>query len=227
MFSGFSLDYLISTACTVALVMLSASIHEFGHAFAANRLGDDTAERAGRLTLNPLAHIDPFGSVVLPLVMAIAGGPVFAFAKPVPYNPNRLRNPQRDEVIVAFAGPFTNLVQAAVGATVFRLVVNHALGLIGTGILGYRVINTLGMYVWVNCSLAFFNLIPLPPLDGSSIISPLLKGEARRKYYVVQQYSLPILMTLLYLVPMVLHIDPIDLYLEATAVRVADFLLGV
>ena len=227
MFSGFSLDYLISTACTVALVMLSASIHEFGHAFAANRLGDDTAERAGRLTLNPLAHIDPFGSVLLPLVMAIAGGPVFAFAKPVPYNPNRLRNPQRDEVIVAFAGPFTNLVQAAVGATVFRLVVNHALGLIGTGILGYRVINTLGMYVWVNCSLAFFNLIPLPPLDGSSIISPLLKGEARRKYYVVQQYSLPILMTLLYLVPMVLHIDPIDLYLEATAVRVADFLLGV
>ena len=106
---------------SVALVMLSAIVHEVAHGWVAYKLGDPTAKQAGRLTLNPLAHLDPVGSVLLPLLMAWIGGPVFAFAKPVPYNPYNLRNPRRDEVLVALAGPASNLLQALVGAVAFRL----------------------------------------------------------------------------------------------------------
>lgn len=226
MLSHMSPERIFVTICSIFLVMVSASIHEFGHAFAAYRLGDDTAKRAGRLTLNPLAHIDRFGSVVLPLIMGLMGGPVFAFAKPVPYNPRRLRNERRDEVIVAFAGPATNILQAVVGAAACHVFWKLGAESILTGGAFFWVYLVCSTYVYVNCSLAFFNLIPLPPLDGSSIISPLLKGEARRKYYVIQQYALPILMILLYIIPSVLHIDPVGIYLDSTAGRLADLLLS-
>lgn len=226
MLSHMSNERIFITAVSVLLVMVSASLHEFGHAIAAYRLGDDTAKRAGRLTINPLAHIDRFGSVVLPLIMGLMGGPIFAFAKPVPYNPNRLRNPQRDEVLVAFAGPAANILQAVAGAILCRLLWKVAFTSIVTGGVMYWAYQLFSIYVYVNCSLAFFNLIPLPPLDGSSIVSPLLKGKARETYYVVQHYSLPILMVLLYAIPMVLHIDPLGIYLDATAGNLADLLLG-
>ncbi len=226
MLSHLSLERVIVMAASVVLVMVSASIHEFGHAFAAYKLGDDTAKRAGRLTLNPLAHIDRFGSLILPLIMGLAGGPIFAFAKPVPYNPNRLRNPRRDEVIVAFAGPLTNIIQAVLGAIVCRLLWRAALSFIVGNVVGYWLYTIATTYVYVNCSLAFFNLIPLPPLDGSSIISPLLKGEARRTYYKIQHYSMPILMIALYILPSMLRIDPVGIYLDLTAGNLAQLLLG-
>ncbi len=226
MLSSLSLERIIVMAASVVLVMVSASIHEFGHAFAAYKLGDDTAKRAGRLTLNPLAHIDRFGSLILPLIMGLAGGPIFAFAKPVPYNPNRLRNPRRDEVIVAFAGPLTNIIQAVLGAIVCRLLWRTAFSFIAGNVVGYWLYTIATTYVYVNCSLAFFNLIPLPPLDGSSIISPLLKGEARRTYYKIQHYSMPILMIALYILPSMLRIDPVGMYLDLTAGNLAQLLLG-
>ena len=226
MLSHMSIERIFVTICSIFLVMVSASIHEFGHAFAAYKLGDDTAKRAGRLTLNPLAHIDRFGSVVLPLIMGLMGGPIFAFAKPVPYNPRNLKNERRDEVIVAFAGPATNILQALVGALACKVFWALGASSIVTGGALWWVYLVVSTYVYVNCSLAFFNLIPLPPLDGSSIVSPLLKGEARRKYYVIQHYAMPILMILLYVIPSVLHIDPVGIYLDATAGRLADLLLG-
>ena len=226
MLSHMSNERIFITVVSILLVMVSASLHEFGHAIVAYRLGDDTAKRAGRLTINPLAHIDRFGSVVLPLIMGLMGGPILAFAKPVPYNPNRLRNPRRDEVLVAFAGPAANIAQAIVGAIVCRILWKVAYTSIVTFGVMYWVYQLVSVYVYVNCSLAFFNLIPLPPLDGSSIVSPLLKGKARETYYVVQRYSLPILMVLLYMIPMVLHVDPLGLYLDATAGNLADLLLG-
>lgn len=205
-------------------MILSASLHEFGHAYAAYRLGDDTAKRAGRLTPNPLAHIDPVGSVLLPLLLGLSGGPVFAYAKPVPYNPNKLRNPHRDDVIVALAGPACNIAQAAIGAIPARICWNVALG---TGSMpAYWLYVLFSTYCYVNCILAFFNLIPLPPLDGSSIIVPFLKGDALRTYYKVQHYSLPILMVVLFILPSVLHFDPLGLYLDATAGNLAGLLLG-
>ena len=224
--SYFSTQRILQTALSVVLVMVSASIHEFGHAYAAYRLGDDTAKRAGRLTINPLAHIDRFGSLILPLLMGLMGGPIFAFAKPVPYNPRNLRNPRRDEVIVGFAGPATNILQAIVGALAARLYWEIAYMSIVQGGVSYWIYTAFTTYVYVNCTLAFFNLIPLPPLDGSSIIAPLLKGEALRKYYVVQRYSLPILMVVLYVLPGYLHFDPLGIYLDATAGNLAYLLLG-
>ena len=158
--------------------------------------------------------------------MGLAGGPIFAFAKPVPYNPNRLRNPRRDEVIVAFAGPLTNIIQAVLGAIVCRLLWRTAFSFIAGNVVGYWLYTIATTYVYVNCSLAFFNLIPLPPLDGSSIISPLLKGEARRTYYKIQHYSMPILMIALYILPSMLRIDPVGMYLDLTAGNLAQLLLG-
>ena len=118
---GYSIDTIVSVAITVLLVMASAIVHEVAHGWAALLCGDTTARDAGRLTLDPRAHLDGFGSLLLPLVMALLGGPVFAFAKPVPYNPYRLRHPRRDELLVALAGPASNLAQALQGAVVLNL----------------------------------------------------------------------------------------------------------
>lgn len=226
MYTQLTAEQVFITVVSVLLVMVSASFHEYGHALAAYRLGDDTAKRAGRLTINPLAHIDRFGSVILPLVMGLAGGPVFAFAKPVPYNPRQLRNPRRDEVIVALAGPATNLLQAGLGSLACHAILSLVPGHILAGSSWVWLWRLCATYVYVNCLLAFFNLIPLPPLDGSAIISPLLTGEARRRYYVVQHYSLPILIVLLYLLPSLAGVDPLGSYLDATAGRLTDYLLS-
>ena len=224
----YSLSDIAGIAISLVLVMFSATLHEVAHGYAAYRLGDPTAKMAGRLTLNPKAHIDPTGSVVLPLIMAIAGGPIFAFAKPVPYNPNNLRNPVRDEVIVAFAGPACNIAQAAVGAAVLRLLWRFAYPAVGAdaSIVFTYIAYVLSAYIYINLQLAFFNLIPLPPLDGSSIVSPLLHGEARVKYYEVQHYAMAILLIALYVLPMVLRVDPIGIYLDATAGRMFDLMMG-
>lgn len=224
---GIDLERLGEIALMVCIVLFATILHEMAHAAAAYKLGDPTAKERGRLTLNPVAHLDPVGSVLLPVLMAIAGGPIFAFAKPVPYNPNRLRHPVRDEVLVALAGPACNLLQALVGAVVFRLCSNAFDASGGTSAPLYVACDASFMYVYLNLMLMFFNLIPLPPLDGSAIISPLLKGEARRRYYVVQHYALPVLLGVMYLVPMMLHVDPIGMYLGATARPLTYLLLGI
>jgi Zn-dependent protease len=215
---------LFTEVVSVILVMFSVVLHEVAHGWVAWKLGDPTAKQAGRLTLNPLKHLDPFGSVLLPLILAIVGGPVFAFAIPVPYNPNNLRNPRRDEVLVALAGPACNLLQAVLGAAVFRFLFRTQAV---DGSVTYLVLSALATYVYVNLTLMFFNLIPLPPLDGSSIISPFLKGDARMAYYRVQQYAMPILIALLWLLPSILRFDPLGIYLNATAGRLYSILLGV
>lgn len=221
----------------VFLVIISASLHEYGHAWMAHRLGDDTAKEMGRLTPNPLAHIDPFGSVILPLVLILSGGGFIAFAKPVPFNPRRLKNPRRDEMLVALAGPLCNIAQAVVGALLFRVALRAVWGgsyeayYYDNGALGWAVL-ALETYVYVNCSLAFFNLLPLPPLDGSKVISPIFTGKARHWYNVAQQNSMPILLAAIYLLPMVASftglpwLDFVDTWLDLTAGNLADFLLG-
>ncbi|MDO4807642.1 MAG: site-2 protease family protein [Coriobacteriales bacterium] len=228
--TGFSFDRVLSIALSVLVVLVATVFHEMAHAAAANALGDPTAKNAGRLTLNPIAHLDPVGSVLLPLLMALAGGPIFAFAKPVPYNPNRLRNPVRGEVLVALAGPACNLVQALVGSLAFRALYASFDTLAASPEWANALLvllRVLYAYVYLNLMLMFFNLIPLPPLDGSAIVFPLLKGKARTQYYQVQRYALPVLMAVLYLVPMVLHVDPVGMYLDVTAGNLSDVLLGI
>ena len=219
----------------VGLVVISASLHEFGHAFAAYCCGDDTAKEQGRLTINPLAHIDPFGSVLLPFLLVMSGFGYMAYAKPVPYNPYRLKNPRRDEVIVAVAGPVANVLQALVGAVLYHVCLKVMYGdasaplyfyFIGSDPLAWLPL-ALQVYIQVNCSLAFFNLLPIPPLDGSKLLSPLFKTpEARRWWYQVQRYALPVTFALIWLGPRVLGIDPIGWVLDMTAGRLSDVLLG-
>ncbi|WP_455138885.1 site-2 protease family protein [Thermophilibacter sp.] len=218
---GYSLDQIIWVVVTVALVMVSAIVHELAHGLAALACGDPTAKEAGRLTLDPRAHLDGFGSVVLPLLMALLGGVVFAFAKPVPYNPRRLRHPRRDELIVALAGPASNLLQALLGAALLGLawhlgVPAAASGALSADALGW-LLDLPSAYMSVNLTLCFFNLIPFPPLDGSKVVLFFLTGEARRRFYELERYAMPVLIIVLYLVPRLLLVDPLGAYLDATA----------
>ncbi|WP_273396803.1 site-2 protease family protein [Thermophilibacter mediterraneus] len=220
-----TLEGLVSMVVTVALVMFSAMVHEVAHGLAAHLCGDDTAKEAGRLTLDPRAHLDPVGSVVLPLAMALMGGPVFAFARPVPYNPARLRNPRRDELIVALAGPASNLLQALVGTALVAALLSPA-ALAAAPDAALALLDVLLTYVSVNLVLCFFNLIPLPPLDGSKVVLFFLSGRARARYYELQNYSMAILLAALYLLPGLLRVDPLGAYLDATAGRLFGALIG-
>lgn len=226
----FSVDRLISIALTVVLVMFSAIVHEVAHGWAAFRLGDPTAKEAGRLTLDPRAHLDGFGSVLLPLLLAFIGAPVFAFAKPVPYNPYRLRHPRRDELLVALAGPASNLAQALLGTVLLAVVWQLAPGAYGAGAVPFELVggllDVITTYMSVNLVLCFFNLIPFPPLDGSKVVLFFLKGEARRKFYELNEYAMFGLILVLYVLPMLLGVDPLSIYLDATAGSLYGLLVG-
>ena len=211
-----SFDYMLGIVASVLLVMFSAMVHEVAHGWVAHLCGDDTAREAGRLTLDPRAHLDPLGSVILPIACALMGAPVFAFAKPVPYNPARLRHPRRDELLVALAGPASNLLQALLGTALLGATLALGQGALPAEML-YGAIELLTTYMYVNLVLCFFNLIPFPPLDGSKVILYFLPPAARRRYYELQQYSMFLLLLLLYVLPGLLRVDPLGLYLDATA----------
>ena len=213
---------------SIVLFIIALSVHEAAHAFVAYRCGDTTAKDQGRLTLNPLAHIDPIGTVLLPFVLSLASGYSFGWARPVPYNPYNLRNRRRDEFLVAVAGPISNLLQAFLGtialALVHFVVYSH---LTSSASVAYWSVFTLYIYIYLNCMLAFFNLIPLPPLDGSKIFTVFLEGEALQRYYELQRYSMAILFAVLFLLPRVLGVDLIDLYLDATANSLFNLLISL
>ena len=204
-------------------VIVGIVIHESTHALAAYALGDKTARSRGRVSLNPLNHIDPFGTILLPLLMIAAGGPVFAFAKPVPVYLGNLKHPKRDELLISLAGPASNIVLACLGALLLSGVVNGSLWGLAAG---SALVEFSLTFIFVNLSLAFFNLIPLPPLDGSSILVPFLKGSALNTYYRVQQYAMPILIVVLYLLPMLTGIDLIDIYFDFTVYPLGNALLS-
>lgn len=217
---GLDIESLLISALAVIIGIV---IHESAHALAAYALGDKTARSRGRVSLNPLNHIDPFGTILLPLLMIAAGGPVFAFAKPVPIYLGNLKHPKRDELLISLAGPASNIVLACLGALLLSGVVNGSVWATAAGSIVAEFALT---FIFVNLSLAFFNLIPLPPLDGSSILVPFLKGEALNTYYRIQQYAMPILIVVLYLLPMLTGIDLIDIYFDFTVYLLGDALLS-
>src|SRR3989338_4499037 len=157
----------------IVILIFSATLHEVSHGYVAYSLGDPTAKLQGRLTLNPLKHLDPFGSVILPLLMYIstAGALVFGWAKPVPYNPYNLRGGKWGPVYVALAGPLSNLVLAII----FSLFIRFAPITLSPSFLGIII-----LIVVINVLLAVFNLIPIPPLDGSKLLFALLPLRARQ-----------------------------------------------
>ncbi len=174
------------------VLVISLTVHELAHAKSAEMAGDDTARRAGRITLNPLAHLDPLGSLMM--VLTVIGGIGIGWAKPVPVNPYRFRNPRWDNLKVSLWGPLSNLLLAFFFAQIIRFYGNH-LGNVDYLFVGYFVI--------INIGLAVFNLIPIAPLDGSHIMSSLLPLEQARRYELfMAQYGGIILLALVFMGPM-------------------------
>lgn len=170
-----------------AVLVPSIILHEVAHGAAALGFGDDTAKRAGRLSLNPLRHIDPFGTVILPAMLALAGAPAFGYAKPVPVNVRRLRNPRQHSLYVSLAGPLTNVALAVAAAGAIRLV----LGRPYQESLALDVLFYLGVG---NVVLAAFNLLPIPPLDGSAVVERLLPARWWPAWLQVRRYSMLVLL---------------------------------
>jgi Zn-dependent protease len=184
------LHFLVKFALLAPPILVAIILHEIAHGVVANRLGDDTAKRAGRLTLNPLPHIDPFGSVLLPILLSVVGSPfLFGWAKPVPVNFRNLRDPKRDMVAVALAGPATNVVLALLSAVAAHLF--HAMG--AGWLTAIAVIS-----VQINVVLAVFNLTPILPLDGGRVLFGLLPREPAIAFARLEPYGMFIVMGLLF-----------------------------
>ena len=211
--------------CCILAFIPAIVLHEVGHGFAAYKLGDPTAKAAGRLSLNPVKHIDPFGTVLMPALLMLMNMPVFGYAKPVPYNPMYFKNKKTGDLVVALAGPGANLVQflvAAALAWILELTVNSATSGIGYAIAGNIVYQYfygyfLYLYALYNLYLMVFNLIPIPPLDGSSILIFFVPQKHLPTYYSIQRYALPIFMIVVIVLPYVLNVNPVGWLLQVTA----------
>lgn len=175
-------------------VLLAVTFHEVAHGWVARALGDQTAHRMGRLSLNPLRHVDPIGTVLVPAVLLLLGGFLFGWAKPVPVVMSNLRNPRRDMAIVAVAGPLSNFAMAVVWGVLFKVTLAHGSD---SGLwLGLSYMARAG--IAINIALMVLNLIPIPPLDGGRVLSGLLPAHAARQYDRIEPYGLMILLLLMF-----------------------------
>ena len=181
-------------------LVIAIVFHEVAHGLAARALGDPTAAERKRLSLNPIRHVDPIGTVVLPLILALTKMPVFGWAKPVPVNFARLRNPRRDMMLVALAGPGMNFALAFVGAVLLGLLIASA-GDAQLGEIGTFVAANLFNFIAVNIFLALFNLLPLPPFDGGHVVQGLLPPAAAERWASFGRFGFPLLFILLLIVP--------------------------
>jgi Zn-dependent protease len=189
------------TALIVAIIL-----HEISHGVVAYAFGDDTAKRAGRLTLNPIPHVDPFGSIFLPVLGALTHVPVIGWAKPVPINPARLRNGRRDLLLVSLAGPVTNFGLAA-GAAVIARSQFHANGapFVVLGDLPLRVLVPL-LFAEVNLFLGLFNFLPIPPLDGAALVERILPRAWLPGWYKFQPFGIIVLFLLVFSTDVTTHL---------------------
>jgi Zn-dependent protease len=189
-------NHVISSQKLILFGVLFASIilHEVSHGALALVFGDDTARRAGRLTLNPIAHVDIFGTIILPAILVLAGFGAFGWAKPVPVNPGRMRSPRNQSLLVSLVGPAVNVVLAVLAALLLRTfdpgLVHQSDPWLALIYLGY-----------VNVILAVFNLIPIPPLDGSAVVERVLPRAWLPRYWQLRMFSLPVILVIVLLVP--------------------------
>ncbi len=185
-------------------IVPSIVLHEVSHGYVANFFGDPTAKENHRLTLNPLRHVDPFGTVLLPALLILSHLPAFGYAKPVPVNISRLRNPRRQSLYVSLAGPLVNVILSGVGYLISELAIHVTYS---SWMLQFGV--TFGI---VNLTLAVFNLLPIPPLDGSAIIERFVPNRHLPSYYRFRMKALPIVMVLIIVDSMFLHVGTNWLY---------------
>ena len=209
--------------CSILSFVPAIVLHEVSHGFVAYKLGDPTAKSAGRLSLNPAKHVDPFGTVILPIILMLAGGPVFGYAKPVPYNPRYFKDKRKGDLLVGLAGPAANLVQALMGALILFILWKATGGYV-TSMVVYYLYMFLQMFILINLYLMFFNLLPIPPLDGSSIWAFILPEKYLPIYYKVEYYAMPIFMIVVIVLPYLLNVNPIGAYLQVTAGNLFDLI---
>jgi Zn-dependent protease len=170
------------------VILVSMTLHEMTHAYVGYWLGDDTAKHEGRLTLNPLAHIDPFLTILLPILLAVTGAPIFGGAKPVPFNPNNVRWGEFGAMLVGIAGPISNFLLAFIGFAILALAG-------GGGITGY----ILQIWILVNLGFFIFNILPIPPLDGSRLLYYLAPDSVRVLLATMEQYGLIVVFAIILL----------------------------
>lgn len=194
----------MNTFLFLLAVVPSIILHEISHGYVANLCGDPTAKNAHRLTLNPIRHVDPFGTLLLPFLLIATGLPAFGWAKPVPVNVSRLRRPRSQSLYVSLAGPATNIVLSGVAFVYVRYEIHHAS--IYTLTSGYSFFTFMVDFGLVNLILAVFNLLPIPPLDGSAIIERFVPVRHLPRYYELRARALPFLMILLILNALTVHI---------------------
>jgi Zn-dependent protease len=200
-------------------LVVAIILHEISHGVVALWFGDDTAKRAGRLTLNPVPHIDPFGSIILPALGALAGVPVIGWAKPVPVNPNRLRNQRRDMLFVSLAGPATNFSLMLVAAYIARSQFNPTFGgIIFLNDLPLPVLVAL-LFAQVNLFLGVLNLLPIPPLDGSALLERVLPREWLPGWYKIRPYGILVLFLLVFYGGIGNIVDPFLRHLDSFILR--------
>ncbi len=217
-------EFLIPRLAAVAMILLiSFPVHEFAHAFAAYRLGDGTAKLFGRLTLNPIAHFDPIGGLLL-LASSLTGFGI-GWAKPTPVNPSNLRGGHDSEGLVAFAGPAANLVLAALAAIPIRLLIEAAKR--GTDVPDV-VFQTLAMFILINVALMLFNLVPIPPLDGSKVLFSFMSPRQMMQYRpVLEQYGF-ILLLFVAFVPILPGGTTLFVFVfQKIGIPIVNFLIGL
>ena len=193
---------IIQIAIALLVLLFAITVHEASHGWAAFKMGDPTAYHLGRVTLNPIAHIDPIGTILIPIMLAIMGFPFFGWAKPVPVNPLNLRNPRRDNLIISAAGPISNLTVAFIaffGVIILKTLTSGFLGGSSQSFvnsLASGIFFILYYTIVINVILATFNLIPIPPLDGSGVLLGLISDEAAQKYEQIRPYGFIIIIIL-------------------------------
>ena len=181
---------ILNLLIALVVILISMTLHELAHGFIAYKLGDNTAKDEGRLTLNPIKHLDPVTSIALPLILTLSGGPIFGGAKPVPINTRNLKYGAWGMALVAIAGPLTNFILAFIG-----FLIGHFTGLLYTAnYAGYFFVE----FVLINLGFGIFNLIPIPPLDGSRVLYALAPDGARRVMEAMEHYGIIIVFVLVF-----------------------------
>jgi Zn-dependent protease len=178
-------------------MIIAIVFHEIAHGWVARALGDPTAAERGRLSLNPIKHVDLFGTIILPGMLKLVGAPVFGWAKPVPVDFSRLRNPRWGMVLVALAGPGMNIVLALLAALTAKLLIPMVPGNQTLAFIGLNLIN----FIQINLFLALFNMIPMPPFDGSRVLAGFLPDGLREKFQGLDRYALLIMIAMIVLLP--------------------------